>query len=81
MITLGVIGAGYWGPNLVRNFVNLPGARVTRVSDLSRERLQHMEKLYPFLETTQDYRTLIDDPAIDAIVVATPVTSHAKLAR
>lgn len=81
MITLGVIGAGYWGPNLIRNFINLPGARVTRVSDLSRERLQHMEKLYPFLETTQDYRALIDDPAIDAIVIATPVTSHAKLAR
>jgi predicted dehydrogenase len=80
MITLGVIGAGYWGPNLVRNFVNLPGARVTRVSDLSRERLQHMEKLYPYLETTQDYRVLIEDPGIDAVVIATPVTSHAKLA-
>lgn len=81
MITIGVIGIGYWGPNLVRNFINQPKTRVTKICDLSRERLQHMSGLYPFLETTQDYRDLIDDPGIDAIVVATPVTSHFKLAK
>lgn len=81
MISIGVVGAGYWGPNLIRNFVNQSGAQVTRVSDLSRERLQHMERLYPFLDTTQDYRELIEDPGLDAIVIATPVTSHAKIAR
>jgi len=81
MITVGVIGTGYWGPNLVRNFINLQDARVTRVSDLSRERLQHMERLYPFLKTTQNYQDLIEDPGLDAIVIATPVTSHFKIAK
>ena len=81
MLTLGVIGCGYWGPNLVRNFHNQPDTRVTRVADLSRERLQHMEMLYPSLETTQDHRELIEDPGMDAIVISTPVTTHYKLAK
>ncbi len=81
MITIGVIGTGYWGPNLVRNFNNQQGAQVTRISDLSRERLQHMERLYPSVKTTQDYRELIEDPGLDAIVIATQVNSHHKLAK
>ncbi|MCP4549097.1 MAG: Gfo/Idh/MocA family oxidoreductase [bacterium] len=81
MITLGVIGTGYWGPNLVRNFINQPNATVSAISDLSRDRLQHMSSLYPHLKTTQDYRELIDDPGIDAIVIATPVRAHFKLAK
>ncbi|MBN2170758.1 MAG: Gfo/Idh/MocA family oxidoreductase [Candidatus Krumholzibacteriota bacterium] len=81
MLTLGVIGCGYWGPNLVRNFYSQPDTRVTKVADLSRERLQHMETLFPALETTQDHRELIEDPGLDAIVISTPVTTHYKLAK
>ena len=81
MVNIGVIGTGYWGPNLVRNFINQAGAQVRWVSDLSRERLQHMEGLYPFLKTTQDYMDLVRDPGLDAIVIATPVSTHFKLAK
>lgn len=81
VINIGVIGTGYWGPNLVRNFNNQPDAQVTRICDLSRERLSHMEKLYPAVKATQDHRELMDDPGIDAVVVATPITSHFKFAK
>lgn len=81
MISIGVIGVGYWGPNLVRNFINQPDTRVTKICDLSRDRLEHMKQLYPFLETTQDYTELMEDPGIDAIVVATPVTTHFKFCK
>jgi predicted dehydrogenase len=81
MINIGVIGTGYWGPNLVRNFVNQSGAQVSWVCDLSSERLRHMDSLYPFIKTTQDFQDLLNDPGLDAIVIATPVSTHFKLAK
>ncbi len=80
MIRIGVIGYGYWGPNLVRNFFEAEGAEVAGVSDLSAERLARVNSRYPAIRTTQDCRELIDDPSIDAVAIATPVSTHYDLA-
>jgi predicted dehydrogenase len=80
MITIGVIGYGYWGPNLVRNFAETAGARVGFVADLSPDRLAAAARRYPGIKTSTDARELIEDPAVDAVVVATPVRDHFDLA-
>ena len=80
MIKVGVIGYGYWGPNLVRNFMAAPGSAVTVVCDLRQERLANLGKSYPGLKTCTDASELINDPQIDAVVIATPVSSHYDLA-
>ena len=80
MIGIGVIGYGYWGPNLVRNFNEVIGARVIAVSDLSEARRKQVELRYPAVKVTSDYRELLHDSKIDAIVIATPVGSHFDLA-
>src|SRR5579883_2240916 len=79
-IRIGVIGYGYWGPNLVRNFVNSGSARVMSVSDLDPARLAASKRLHSDIETTSDFRSLILDPRIDAVAVATPVHTHYDLA-
>jgi predicted dehydrogenase len=80
MIKVGVIGYGYWGPNLVRNFMTAPGSEVTRVCDLREERIAPLRKLYSGIKTCSDSTELINDPQIDAVVIATPVSSHFDLA-
>ena len=80
MITIGVIGYGYWGPNLVRNFAETAGARVGFVCDLSEPRLAVAARRHPGIRTSQDPRELIDDPGVDAVVIATPVHMHFELA-
>src|ERR671933_1407012 len=79
-IRVGVIGYGYWGPNLVRNFAEIGGSRVVAVSDLSTQRLAEVRGRYPSVKTTTDYRDLLSDTSIDAVVIATPVRTHADLA-
>jgi predicted dehydrogenase len=80
MITLGIIGLGYWGPNLARNFIALPECRVKTICDVSEERLSYVKSLYSYFETTTDFDRLIEDPEINAIVIATPVRYHFELA-
>ncbi|HSE25282.1 MAG TPA: Gfo/Idh/MocA family oxidoreductase [Pyrinomonadaceae bacterium] len=80
MIQVGVIGYGYWGPNLVRNFMAAPGSSVVAVADLREERLQPLRKLYPSLKTAKDAGNIINDPIVDAVIIATPVSSHFELA-
>ena len=80
MLTVGVIGCGYWGPNLIRNFINLKDAEVKVCSDIDEKRLEHMKQLYPSLATTTDYKEVINDESIDAVVIATPVSTHYTLA-
>ena len=81
MIRVGVIGCGYWGPNLVRCFAEASGATVEAVSDLNPNRLAAMQKRYPAIRTTQSADDLIADPRIDAVAIATPVATHAPLAQ
>ena len=80
MIQIGVIGYGYWGPNLVRNFMEVPGSQVIAVSDLRQEKLVQAKRRYPLIRTTTNYQDLINDPAIDAFIIATPVSTHFPLA-
>ncbi len=81
MFRIGVIGAGYWGPNLIRNFTQHPDCVVTRVADLNTERLDHMRGLYPDVQTTDDYRQVTEAEDVDAVCVCTPVRWHHPMAR
>lgn len=80
MINIGVIGYGYWGPNMVRNFSEISESRVTMVSDLNPERLNRIKEKYPSVQVTQDCRELIRSSAVDAVVIATPVGTHFDIA-
>lgn len=80
MIHVGVIGYGYWGPNLVRNFAELPGVQVVAVSDLRPERLALVKRRYPSVQTMADHRAMLTDPGIDAVAIATPISTHYDLA-
>ena len=80
MIKVGIIGYGYWGPNLVRNFGDLHDASVVKVADLDRQKLEAVQRRYPAIATTTDFLDLIRDPNVDAVLIATPVSSHFELA-
>src|SRR3989440_9839033 len=79
-VRVGVIGYGYWGPNLVRNLAEVEGFRVTTVSDMRESRLALARARYPSITTTTDCHRLTDDPAVDAVVIMTPVSTHYPLA-
>lgn len=81
--TLGiaVVGAGYWGPNLIRNFAATPGAQVEAICDLSRERLAKVRDLCLSADLTSDYAALLQRKDIHAVAIATPVSSHYPLAK
>ena len=81
VLNVGVAGCGYWGPNLIRNFSQLPDCRVKQVCDTEENRLAHMKKLYPSVVTTKAFEDLVKDKDLDAIVVATPVHLHYELAK
>ena len=76
---VGVVGLNYWGPNLVRNFDDL--ARLTWLCDLDDERRTSLGARYPVARTTANYQELLDDPDLDAVVIATPVATHYALAK
>lgn len=79
MINIGVIGYGYWGPNLVRNFAETAGAAVAAVADLDAKKLETVRRRYPAVKTTTDFQDLLRNPAIDAVAIATPVGTHFEL--
>src|SRR5512132_4405643 len=78
-LRVAVIGAGYWGPNLVRNLNEAPGADPVAVADLSPERLESIHKRFPAVAVTTDHTALFADKSIDAVCIATPVNTHRKL--
>jgi predicted dehydrogenase len=79
-IRIGVVGLGYWGPNLARNFAALPGCELAWCCDTSDQARARLAPLYPSTRFTPELDDLLADPALDAIAVATPVPSHASLA-
>jgi predicted dehydrogenase len=79
-VRVGLIGYGYWGPNLARNFAEIGGAQVVQVSDMREDRLAQASARYPAITTTTDCHALIADPAVDAVVIMTPVSTHYDLA-
>ena len=80
-ITVGVIGCGYWGPNLVRNFAENESAQLRWVCDADAGRLARVARRYPSTRATNDCAQLFADPELDAVVIATPVATHYKFAR
>lgn len=81
MIKIAMAGCGYWGPNLIRNFISLSDCKVRRICDVDSERLSHLKSLYPSVETTQDFNKVTKDPEINAVVIATPVRFHFEMAK
>src|SRR5664280_2688763 len=78
---IGVVGCGYWGPNLVRNFRSLPDCSMKMMCDLSEDRLRHLRSLYPEVEGETRFEHLLNGASLDAIVVATAVKLHFPMAK
>ena len=81
MLKMGVIGYGYWGPNIVRNFNSVENAKVVSLCDLSEGALAKATKLYPFIETSTDPNDLLSSKDVDAVAIITPVFAHFELAK
>src|SRR5205809_6546180 len=79
--TIGVIGCGYWGPNLLRNFAENATAELRWICDLDETRLTAMARRYPSVRSTGDYRRLLADPDLEAPAVVTPVATHSHIGK
>jgi len=80
-INVGVVGCGYWGPNLIRNFRQLQDCRLKLMCDTSKQRLAHIQSLYPELEGHKDFGHLLNGAGLDAVIIATPVRFHYDMAK
>jgi predicted dehydrogenase len=80
-LKVGVIGCGYWGPNLLRNLADNDGAELRWICDLDTQRLATMGRRYPAARQTTDFKDLFADPNLDAVVIATPVWTHFSFAK
>ena len=81
MINVGIIGYGYWGPNLVRNFFSAKDCNVKVVADAFPQRLEQLKKIFPSIKGVTDANEIIHDSQIDAVIIATPVVTHFQLAK
>jgi predicted dehydrogenase len=81
VINIGVVGLGYWGPNLVRNFWTIPESKVVICCDISADRCQKIAMLYPGIEYTQKSEDVFDHPKVQAVAIATPVHTHYVLVK
>jgi predicted dehydrogenase len=81
MLSIGVIGYGYWGPNIVRNFCAVEGARVLSVCDINPHSKDRAKKQYPHLNFCHDYREIAASPEINAVAVVTPVSTHFEISK
>ena len=81
MINVGLIGFGYWGPNLARNFNNNSDMNLAVICDFSDDRLKMAGRLYPQATLTKRTEDIFDDAKIDAVAIATPVSTHYELAK
>src|SRR5438046_114498 len=79
--SVGVIGCGYWGPNLLRNFAENEAAQLRWICDTDEERLAGMSRRYPMAQATTDYSVLVNDEGLDGVAVVTPVATHHQIAR
>lgn len=80
-IKVGVVGCGYWGPNLIRNFRALPDCNLKVMCDLNQDRLKHLRTLYPEVEGSNDFNHMINGAGLDAVVIATAVRFHYTMAK
>lgn len=79
-VRIAVVGCGYWGPNLIRNFRSLPDCQLSDLCDVSTSRLNHLKSLYPEVATHVSFDEMLNSRKFDAVVIATPVHLHHKLA-
>ena len=79
-VQVGIVGVGYWGPNLVRTLSDIQDVQLAAVSDLRPGRLDFISKRYPRINTTTNFRDIVSNEAIDAVVIATPPQTHHELA-
>lgn len=79
MINIGIIGCGYWGPNLIRNFTQIKNCRLISVCDIDKNKIKKIKKIYPYLKCFFDYKEMIDESEIDAVVVSTPPQTHYQI--
>jgi predicted dehydrogenase len=79
--TVGLIGHGYWGPNLLRNYMGLPQARLKWVCDLSHVSLEKAQRAYPAVQTTVSVDDVLSDPEVEAVLIATPISTHHRLCK
>ena len=80
-IKVGVVGCGYWGPNLVRNFRSIAGCHLKLMCDISEVRLAHVRSLYPDVEGEVDFKHMLNGAGLDAVVIATSVKMHYPMAK
>jgi predicted dehydrogenase len=80
-VRIGVVGLGYWGPNLLRNFSSAAGASVQMCCDLDDARCRKFAKSYPAVQFTRSLEEMLKSPDVDAVAVATPVHTHYEIAR
>ncbi len=80
-IKVGVVGCGYWGPNLIRNLRQSNDCQLELICDASEQRLSHMRRLHPGVATTTRFEDLLENETIQAIVIATPVRFHYSMAK
>jgi predicted dehydrogenase len=81
IVKVGVVGCGYWGPNLVRNFMSLANVAVTTICDVNQQRLQHLLRLFPGIAITTRYESMLEGNDVDAVIIATPVSMHYSQAK
>ena len=79
-LRIGVVGLGYWGPNIARNIAELPGAELAYLCDLRSEAIEPLARKYPNARATRDFAELLADREVDAVAISTPVSTHAELA-
>ena len=80
MVGVGIVGCGYWGPNVIRNFSALEKSEILTICDLNPAPLAGLQRRYPSVRCTTDFRHILEDPKIDAVAICTPVDSHYELA-
>src|SRR5256885_1648939 len=80
-LRVGVIGCGYWGPQLIRNFATMPGVVLTAVADQREDRLGYVQQHYPHAKLFRNHLELLSSDSVDAVVVSTPIHTHYEVAR
>ena len=81
MINIGIIGYGYWGPNIVRNFNNIEGANVISICDSNQDAMNRARKSYPHINLTNESNDILNSTEVDAVAIITPVSTHFQLAK
>jgi predicted dehydrogenase len=81
MVNIGILGYGYWGPNIVRNFNSVEDASVVAICDINPASIAKARKAYPGSLCTSDWKEITSSPSIDAVAIITPVSTHYELAK